>query len=127
MIFYRISIDKVRLGTEGGRSFAPWRDAARPSYGVPFARTCKHSLFKTQLINLGRRNQPAPVIGKVQPSGYTPPSYPADAGCSSEFRDRCTTSAIRPYAYLAHASDLSDCAAPIGDAVIGVPLFTRPS
>ena len=34
-----------------GGGFAPWRDAAAPSHGVPFARTCKHSLFKTQLIN----------------------------------------------------------------------------
>ena len=65
---------------------------------------------------------------KAQPHlGPDHPSYPADAGCSSEFRDRCTTSATSPYAYLAHASDLSDCAAPIGNAMIGVPLFTRPS
>ena len=37
---------------------------------------------------------------KAQPHlGPDHPSYPADAGCSSEFRDRCTTSATSPYAY----------------------------
>ena len=69
MGIYRTSVGEARVGTAGRRRVRAVAGRRRPSHGVPFARTCKHSLFQDTTAQVGRRNRNRLQYGAVYGDG----------------------------------------------------------